>query len=283
MKIRMSLPITVGNMEVLILISLFFRILQATDPRLETYNVDANAISVSGISSGAAMATQMHVINSERIMGAGIIAGVPFACSGGSIAGASTCMLTPSLTSVSSLELLVTSGSFLGNVDTTSNLRDDKVYIFSGTSDSVVKPGNGQNIERFYRHYISNRSNIKTVFNMAAEHCMPTENYGGQCGTLSSSTGYLNNCNYNAAYDLLNHIYGGHLKKPMNASAIEGNLRKFDQKEFFHLAPPSTYSMDVTGYVYVPEVCSQRHQHYTERRGYLITTRLEMEENRRTL
>lgn len=41
----------------------------------ETYNVDQSQISVSGISSGAAMATQIHVIFSKHIMGAGLIAG----------------------------------------------------------------------------------------------------------------------------------------------------------------------------------------------------------------
>ncbi|OWF49907.1 uncharacterized protein LOC110451096 [Mizuhopecten yessoensis] len=240
------------------LLCMLVGLLRASDPRLETYHVGANTISISGISSGAAMATQMHVINSETIMGAGIIAGVPFACSRGTIAGASACMLTPSVESVTSLEFLVTSGSFLGNVDSTSNLRHDKVYIFSGTSDTVVKPGNGPNIQRFYQHYISNRANIKTVFTMTAEHCMPTDTYGGRCETLSASNGYLNNCGYSAAYDLLNHIYGGTLKKPMNDTSVSGNLMKFDQNEFFHLSSPSTYSMDITGYVYVPEVCSQR-------------------------
>lgn len=42
---------------------------------IETYDVASNSISISGISSGAAMATQMHVIHSATIMGAGIIAG----------------------------------------------------------------------------------------------------------------------------------------------------------------------------------------------------------------
>jgi len=42
---------------------------------IESYNVDHNKVSISGISSGAAMATQMHVIHSADIMGVGLIAG----------------------------------------------------------------------------------------------------------------------------------------------------------------------------------------------------------------
>lgn len=41
----------------------------------ETYNVDRAGISVSGVSSGAIMASQLHVIYSSKIMGVGIVAG----------------------------------------------------------------------------------------------------------------------------------------------------------------------------------------------------------------
>ena len=41
----------------------------------EQYNVDKSQISVSGISSGAAFATQIHVIYSSHIMGIGMVAG----------------------------------------------------------------------------------------------------------------------------------------------------------------------------------------------------------------
>lgn len=42
---------------------------------LEHYNVDPSSITVSGISSGAAMATQFHFSHSNLIVGAGIVAG----------------------------------------------------------------------------------------------------------------------------------------------------------------------------------------------------------------
>ena len=41
----------------------------------DKYNIDKSQISVSGLSAGAAFATQFHVIYSSDIMGAGIIAG----------------------------------------------------------------------------------------------------------------------------------------------------------------------------------------------------------------
>ena len=42
---------------------------------LGSYNVDLGSISVSGISSGACMATQLHVAFSSTFMGSGIVAG----------------------------------------------------------------------------------------------------------------------------------------------------------------------------------------------------------------
>jgi len=38
-------------------------------------NIDRSKISVSGISSGAAMATQFHFAHSSEVLGAGLFAG----------------------------------------------------------------------------------------------------------------------------------------------------------------------------------------------------------------
>ncbi len=48
--------------------------------RLGSYAIDPGAISISGISSGGFMANQFHVAHSATIMGAGIVAGGPYAC-----------------------------------------------------------------------------------------------------------------------------------------------------------------------------------------------------------
>src|SRR5260370_32466203 len=53
----------------------------AVDP-LGRFPVDAAEVSVSGISSGAFMANQLHIAHSARIIGAGMVAGGPFGCAG---------------------------------------------------------------------------------------------------------------------------------------------------------------------------------------------------------
>lgn len=225
-------------------------------PRLEQYNVDKSQISVSGISSGAAMATQIHVIYSSHIMGVGMVAGIPFACTEDEgVVAAEMCMKTPSLVDVTALEDITDAGALDLNIDGTLHMRNDNVYIFDGKADKIVNPDIGPVIQSYYAHYVAHpRQQIKTVFNINAAHGQPTNNYGGPCST-QSTTDFLNNCNYSAAYDLLNFIYGGHLTKPSPEAKQTGQLLKFDQEEFFDIIPPS---MDDIGYVYVPQGCASK-------------------------
>src|SRR6478736_9990368 len=50
-------------------------------PKLRGYAIDINQTSVSGVSSGGAMAVQMHVAYSSIMRGVGVIAGVTYNCS----------------------------------------------------------------------------------------------------------------------------------------------------------------------------------------------------------
>ncbi|ODM87881.1 hypothetical protein Ocin01_18801 [Orchesella cincta] len=83
---------------------------------------------------------------------------------------------------------------------------------------------------------------------------MPTDNYGGECGTISPKTGFLNNCGYNGAFEALNYIHGGELIRPTSSTKAVGDLRLFDQSEFFN-NKPKLASMDESGFVYIPTAC----------------------------
>ena len=50
-------------------------------------------------------------------------------------------MLSPALLSVSVLEAITASAAVVLNIDSTSLMRSDNVWIFAGMLDSVVKPG----------------------------------------------------------------------------------------------------------------------------------------------
>ncbi|XP_072255048.1 poly(3-hydroxybutyrate) depolymerase-like [Pyxicephalus adspersus] len=219
--------------------------------RLGSYNLDPE-ISVSGLSSGSYMANQFHVAQSKKIIGAALFAGGPYYCASGSmITATNACMKFPASINVDSLVSKTQSYVTSALIDPVSNLANDKVFIFSGTRDSVVVPGVVKKQEEYYLKY-TNPANIKTVYDVPAEHGMPTDFYGGACGTTNLE--YINNCNYNGAYEALNHIYGG-LQKPTPGAALTGQLILFDQSEYFKLAAASTYGMDTAGYIYVPASC----------------------------
>src|SRR5262252_246064 len=122
----------------------------AADP-LGRFPVDPAEVSVSGISSGAFMANQLHIAHSAGIIGAGMIAGGLYGCAvdrltaDGLSALASLavgpCMSVPSLLKpVASYAQLVTDLAARGWIDPPQNVVRSRVYVFAGKADSVVSP-----------------------------------------------------------------------------------------------------------------------------------------------
>jgi poly(3-hydroxybutyrate) depolymerase len=124
-------------------------------------NIKKEAISVSGISSGAFMAHQFHVAHSEHIMGVGIIAGGPYYCAKGSIVDAVTrCSKFVALSCGKLLKLFSLEAGRCGDrtpnneteikqmaqasfdearkKNTLKNIKEDRIYIFSGQHDGIV-------------------------------------------------------------------------------------------------------------------------------------------------
>ena len=92
---------------------------------------ETDSVTVSGISGGSYAATQMHIIYSDTIKGAGLIIGGPFGDdnnSGGSTNTASD--------GISKADTYYSKGL----IDNPANLENDPVYIFSGADDTVVVP-----------------------------------------------------------------------------------------------------------------------------------------------
>lgn len=56
------------------------------------------------------------------------------------MAALTTCMQSAS-EDLSSIESKVSQGAQSGQIDPTSNMGNDKVYVFAGTADSTVNPG----------------------------------------------------------------------------------------------------------------------------------------------
>lgn len=227
--------------------------LPAASPRLTaalgSYNVNPSETTVSGISSGGYMAVQFGVSWSSIVRGVGVFAGGPFWCAQDSVTTAtSTCQIgAPSVaTSTSKTDSYAASGA----VDPTANLSRQKVWIFSGYNDGVVKRSVVNALDSYYGHYIDPGSIFyKTSLNSG--HAQVTDSFGGACATTGGE--FIANCGYDAAGLLLKHLFGTLAAR--NTGTPTGKLIAFDQTAFT-TTDPFNISMSHTGYVYVPASCA---------------------------
>jgi len=220
---------------------------------LPKYNVSVNEVSVSGFSSGAHMAAQMHFAYSKTVKkGAGIIAGGPVYCSQGNAAIATgACMLNTASRNLPYLVSVVNTWSGNGYIDPTSNMAASKVYLLSGTIDSTVKQPVMNDLRTMYGNYLPS-ANINYKNDLTAEHSIPTDFFGSSCG--SNGVPFVNNCNFDTAGEILKWIYGTLNQK--NVSTLGGSFINFDQAAFWGNGNPNTHGMASSGYAYVPAACA---------------------------
>jgi len=150
------------------------------------------------------------------------------------------------------LVALTTTDAAAGLIDNPLNLKNSRVYLFSGRDDTVVDQRVMKALQSYYMSFIPNNANIQSDFNVDAEHCMPTENYGEECQTLSSP--YIGKCGFDGAGKALQHIYGD--LTPPTGKAIAANLFAFDQTPFF--INNGLSSIGDIGYIYIPTACQTR-------------------------
>ena len=215
---------------------------------LPQLRIDKTQTSLSGVSSGGYMAVQLHVAYSATFKkGVGVVAAGPFYCAQGSVTYATgRCMTHGTSIPVSSLVSTTNTWASSGYVDATSNLAASKVYLFSGTQDSVVDTGVVDDLKTYYQSYVP-AANIAYVKSLAAEHALLTDDYGAACATKSEP--YINDCDYDQAGAILSHLYGA--LNPRNNGALSGSLIEYDQTGF-----TTGHALGSSGYVYVPASCA---------------------------
>lgn len=224
--------------------------------KLSAYNVDVKQSSVSGLSAGAFMAVQFHVAFSSVVSGAGVVAGGPYYCAQGKRFALwfylRQCMQPFFwLPAPNAARLAAHAERFAkqGQVDALTHLGGDRVYLFSGGKDYLVTRPVVNSTRAFYRYVGVPDANIRYATNPAAGHAMLTMDYGNAC--FATVAPYMNDCDYDQAGAILQHIYGP-LQTPAPPSR-HGEVLAFSQAEFIRV--PRTHSMSETGYVYVPMTC----------------------------
>ena len=215
---------------------------------LPALKIDKNQTTVSGLSSGGFMAVQLHVAYSSVFgKGAAIVAGGPFYCAEGSVVNATgRCMASPAGIPTSTLVNTTNTWASQGHVDPVSNLQNSKVYLFSGSVDSVVKTGVMDALKTYYSSFVP-AANVVYKKDLAAEHSMVTDDNGSACSAKGAP--YINVCNFDLAGAMLQHLYGP-LNARSNATLPAGNFVEFKQSQFI-----TNHGMATNGWAYIPQAC----------------------------
>jgi poly(3-hydroxybutyrate) depolymerase len=229
-------------------------LVQAASP-LPQLSATQESLTVSGLSSGAYMAVQFQVAHSQRVKGAGIIAGGPYYCAEGQVARAlSNCMAPtpeappPSLAQQESKVEQIARG---GRIDNPEHLRSQRVWLFSGGGDRTVQRAVMDALAGFYRTHMPETS-IRYVKHPAAGHAMPSVDASQPNACETSEPPFINRCQQlDAAGELLTHLLGPLKAKKTNP---EGQMLRFDQRPFIYVKPVDA-SMADEGYVYIPKDC----------------------------
>ena len=226
--------------------------------KLPALCIDTDAVSVSGISSGAFFAHQFHVANSQRVMGAAIFAGGPYLCAGEGFPQSlfrslNVCSDTgpgPFLGPPDAQRSIAAAraAASAGGIDDLSGLRGDRVFLFSGRLDAFVPTSVIEAVRTFYRAF-DDDPDITFISEVDAAHAMITSGFGNACDT--SKPPFLNACGYDLAGVALAHIYGP-LSPPKEA---DGTIIAFDQTVF--VDPATTHGLAERGYAYVPKDCAE--------------------------
>ncbi len=217
---------------------------------LPEMQLDPTGTTVSGLSSGAYMAVQVHVAYSNSIAGAGVVAGGPYFCAEGQLSTALNRCMQTFLGGPDARALVARAQAHVdsGLIDPLAGLAGDRVYLFSGTQDNTVTRPVMNAARNFYRLAGVAEQGIKYVDDIDAGHAFIVEEAPSACGVTGPP--FINDCNYDQAGDILQHLYG-----PLAAAVAmdESHLFAFDQSEF--LPDPQTHGMAGTGFVYIPAAC----------------------------
>jgi hypothetical protein len=213
------------------------------------------------------MAGQFEMAHARRVRGAAIIAGGPYGCSesvfADAIPGAGTAILNLSnAVNGCMLDLLAAWGvsdptelakkaearAAKGEIDPIADVVNDRVYLFTGTSDHTVAPIIVEHAAQFYAKLGVPPANIELVSNLSAGHAFVTDDEGSACDTSASP--FIVNCGYDQAGALLKHIYGDLAPR---AAAPGGEFIDFDQRPY--ASNDDSANLAETGVVYVPQAC----------------------------
>lgn len=236
--------------------------------KLPALNANISKTTVSGLSSGAYMAGQFHIVHSNDVIGAAIIAGGPFGCAESwqskvfwfwpgvsaynGLQATEGCMkINYWAAGIPSPRALQTRAETLAEkeeIDPLKNLSNDHVYLFAGGEDTVVNPKIVKSAAELYVLLGVPEKNIFFDENKKAGHTFLTEDTGNSCSI--SEKPYIADCDYDQAGVILKQFFQGLAPKK---EPHTGRFIIFDQQEF--TSNLWSHGMAEEGAAFIPETC----------------------------
>jgi poly(3-hydroxybutyrate) depolymerase len=228
-----------------LLLSLFLVSAAALAGEQPDLDIDPDRVTVSGISSGAHMATQLHIAYSDLFSGAAMLSGGPFNCAGGSLMTAmQLCMTnTEKPLPVTEIAAGIREAAAAGEIADPANLADDRVWLFRGKRDSKISGPVHWAAADLYAEFMP-ADRIRRVDDIDAEHVFPAQGHGNSCFEIVAP--YVGDCDYDGAGELLAYLYPG--LKPPQAEPV-AKLREVD------LPGAGDADLMETAYLFVPPAC----------------------------
>lgn len=203
--------------------------------------------TVSGISSGAYMASQYHLAFSRDVKGIGLIAGGPWGCAQQDLATAlSHCMAkADAKPDLEKAAATMQAAANTGTLDALANVKNQPVFVLHGTLDQTVGAAVS---DALVQQYQALGAQVTYDNQRPFAHHFPTLNFGTACD--KSESPFLGNCNFDAAGALLKTLLPNLKAKTATAT---GQLLTIDQQA---LGGNTASSLGDKAYVYVPNQCA---------------------------
>ncbi len=217
---------------------------------LPQLKLDKNRVSISGVSSGAFMAVQMHLAYSSTIKGVASIAGGIWECAkGDSTRAQNVCMQSPTQIVVKDHVDLATRRAAQNEIEPLGGVRDSRVYIFASQSDMIIRPGESDKLAEFYQSFMPAQS-IQRATHSSASHGFLTSNYGNLCSMMG--TPWLLNCGYDLAGEILAQTDPQNTALAAPGTVDSSSLVFFDQRALIGTGAV----MHGWGAAYIPKTCT---------------------------
>jgi len=217
---------------------------------LPQLHIDTTKTTVSGLSAGGFMATQLGYGYSATFKGVGVFAAGPYMCAGHS--HYTSCMnnatISAGMLSTMQADINNWSGSL---IDDKANVAGQQVFLFVGSSDTTVGPNPMNALRTQYTNNGVPAANLQHVQRSGTAHVFPTDfNATGNNSCGSTASPFIANCGYDGAKAVLTRFYGA--LNPRNDTPSAANYIEFNQSAF----TGGNLGMAATGWVYVPANCA---------------------------